>query len=467
MKVERRSGSDERVILTAIITDTSVCARVLSKWEKDKGLFASPWANMIGGWCQRYYDKYGEAPKANLHGMFERWAGKGERNPDTVTMIDRFLTGLSADHARGAINNNSNYVLDLATAHFNKVRLRRVAEMITASLDDDDVDAAQKAFEVHNPMDLAGSDGIDLLQNEAAVDQAFEEKKEPLIVFPGALGEFFMDSLERDGFVALTGPEKRGKTFWLMEIAYQAITQRRRTAFFQVGDMSESQMIRRFACRAAGVPLKPGKIQYPTKITKEEGSLRASAIYREKNYGEGLGKEAAKQAFRDLCNTKIKSNDSYIKLSTHPNTSINVSGIKAQIQRWEKTGWVPDVVIIDYADILAPPFGVAETRDQINMTWKQLRALSQVYHCLVVTATQSDTASYTANIIRKTNFTDDKRKHAHVTGMLGLNQSIEEKEEGIMRLNWIDLRENPFSETQCVHVAGCLPIACPAVRSCW
>ena len=51
--------------------------------------------------------------------------------------------------------------------------------------------------------------------------------------------------------------------------------------------------------------------------------------------------------------------------------------------------------------------------------------------------------------------------------MIGLNQTPEEKEIGVMRLNWVILREGVFVETKCVYVAGCLAIANPAIRSCW
>ena len=123
------------------------------------------------------------------------------------------------------------------------------------------------------------------------------------------------------------------------------------------------------------------------------------------------------------------------------------------------------MIVIDYADILAPPHGVADTRDQINSTWKQLRALSQSTHSLVVTATQADANSYNANTIGRSNFSEDKRKLAHVTGLVGLNANSDEKECGILRLNWIVLRESAFTETQCVHVAGCLEIGNPAIRA--
>jgi hypothetical protein len=64
-----------------------------------------------------------------------------------------------------------------------------------------------------------------------------------------------------------------------------------------------------------------------------------------------------------------------------------------------------------------------------------------------------------------TNFTDDKRKRAHVTGSVGLNATREEKEMGITRLNWIVLRESQSIIEKCCCCCGCLALANPCMLS--
>ena len=56
------------------------------------------------------------------------------------------------------------------------------------------------------------------------------------------------------------------------------------------------------------------------------------------------------------------------------------------------------------------------------------------------------------------NFTEDKRKYGHVTGMLALNQTPTEKDIQGMRLNWLLLREAPFSSYRCLYVGTCFPL---------
>ena len=141
------------------------------------------------------------------------------------------------------------------------------------------------------------------------------------------------------------------------------------------------------------------------------------------------------------------------KLSCHPNTTLNVQGIRAHLDTWEHfEGWVPDVILIDYADIMAPEPGDEhkETRHQQNGTWKAMRRLSQEKHSLVIVPTQSDAESYDAVRLQLKHFSEARTKYDHVTAMLGLNQSDEEKRRGIARAGWMLLRHGSFDPLRMV-----------------
>ena len=61
---------------------------------------------------------------------------------------------------------------------------------------------------------------------------------------------------------------------------------------------------------------------------------------------------------------------------------------------WEKQdGFVPDLIVVDYADLIVPE-SRGEFRHQQNEIWKGLRRLSQEKgEPLVITASQSDAKS--------------------------------------------------------------------------
>jgi len=172
---------------------------------------------------------------------------------------------------------------------------------------------------------------------------------------------------------------------------------------------------------------------------------------------------------------KISVNDFFIKykrrfkLSSHANDTLSVKEIKALLGVWEREdGFVPDMIAIDYADLLVPE-AKTEFRHQQDNIWKGLRNLSQEKHCLVVTATQADARSYDQDLLRLSNFSEDKRKNAHVTAMYGLNQDTKDREKrlGITRINEIVIREGDFSNNNIVYVLQNLKRGRPFLGSFW
>lgn len=457
MKVQTRHENEERRILIGMVVDRGLLARVSPRWEGE--LFRSRWANLIGGWCVTFYQKYGKAPNKTVQSLFDSWAAKNGDN-ETIELVDKFLSSLSNEYAQLKRDSNTEYLIDLAARYFNRIKLSRLTEAVSEDLEAGDVDKAQKRVATYGRVEMGKGGAVEPLKDKEALRRAFESKREPLIKYPGALGTFFSDSLERDGFVAFMGAEKKGKTWWLLDIAWRAVLQNRRVAFFEVGDMSESQIMLRFASRAAKRPVKAGTVKYPTYL--EVGDNGPEVTHKDKIYAKPLRWQRAWKACEEITKT---TDGTLLRLSVHPNSSLSVLGVKAILADWEREGWVPDVVVIDYADILDPPIRSAESRDQTNATWKQLRSLSQDKHCLVITATQANAASYRAETVDRSNFSEDKRKLAHVTGMVGINVSTQEKRDGLCRLNWVVLRESEFMDDQCVYVAGCLGLGNPAIKS--
>lgn len=467
MKIEKRDGSIERRIVIGLVTDPTVLARISAKWE-GHGLFASKWANLVGGWAIHYYNKYHKAPMKHIRQLFEQWAEKSH-DDETTTLVEKFLSSISDEYEALAEETNSHYLIDLAGKLFNQVKLNKLAEAVQDEVAGGDAEKALQKVLTFGKVELGEGEGIHVLGDMDAVREAFTEEETPLIAYPGAIGKFFGNAFQRDALIGFMGPEKRGKTWWLMDVAYRGLLQHRKVAFFEVGDLSQNQIMRRLMIRISRHPRRRGRVYFPTRIEKDEETGSATVEQSVKDFEKGLSWRRAWKSCQKLIKRRIKSQIPLLRLSIHPNSTLSVKGIEGILRSWEREEWVPDIIVIDYADILADIGGAhnMEKRDQVNETWKGLRRLSQSLHCLVVTATQTNASSYKADLITKSNFSEDKRKLAHVTGMIGLNATTEEKENQVTRLNWVVLREEEFSESRCVHAAGCLALGNPAIISCF
>jgi hypothetical protein len=472
MRIESRSGARERKVITGMILDKTVLARISTQW-KDGGLFRSDWCNIVGQWCIDFYTQFEDAPRQSIDGLFEAWAEEADK--DTKAIIQKFLEGLSSEYEREGAD-NSDYLLDLAGKTFNYARLTKIKDKLQGFLDSGKLEEAEKLLSKQEKIELGIGGEVSVLTNREAIISIFEDPEKPVVEYPGALGSFLNEHLVPGSLVAFVGPEKRGKTWWLLDLAWRAMLARKKVAFFEVGDMSERQILRRFYIRASKHPKKPGIIRIPTKIETisagEEDSVRdqgSNAIvqHKEKEFKEPLSWRVAWRACQEISKKVLRSRNDFLKLYCYPTGTVTIAGIRNTLRRLEAREWVPDLVVIDYADILAPPIGVADSRQQTDLNWKGMRSLSIELNCLLVTATQAKAESYDANLITKRHFSEDKRKNAHVNLMIGLNSNRQERELGITRINQVVSREGEYGENKCIHVAGCLAIGNPAIRSCW
>ncbi len=456
-----------RRALTCAIMATRFLSSMTQSW-KPEGLFLSDWENLVASWCVDYYKNYNKAPRKNIQGIYQNWESKNE-NPDTSEIVQKFLTSLSDEFEETNGKINSKYEIEQAKPYFLENETKQLITKLQGAIDTKKhVNIEPYIKEFRAPNLGTDSEDIHLFNDPKTWGCMFQEKEDVLIKYPGALGQFYGHVLSRGNFISFVGPEKRGKSYQLLDIAFRALKDRRRVALFEAGDMTREQVSRRFAVRVCEHPwtarVGDKAVRIPTKMAINKGIPEVE--FETKEFPERLQLSMLEKGFEKFRET-IKSSKTLFKLRVHPASSLSISHLRNTVEMWARDGWVADVVVVDYADLLSQSWGKAEIRDKINEIWIGLRALSQTMNCLVVTATQANRASYNIKTIGMEHTSEDKRKIAHVTGMIGINCTKEEKKFGVLRLNWMALREDDFHPEHCVHIAGCLSLANPTMISCF
>jgi hypothetical protein len=511
----------ERQIIIGAIVSTDYLNQIRDIWNVQ--YFESVTAKRLARWVWQFYTKYNKAPGKHIETIFYDKVKTEKLNPTVADEIENeILPSLSKQYEENDLN--LDYLIEATKKHFKQRSLTIFKDSIQSALDKNDLILAEqiaseyKTLNVTPTFALTLSDPITLDR----VDKAFNNDSIPIITYPSTLGDFWNDQLVRGGFVSLLASEKRGKSWWLLDLALRACKQKRKVAFFQAGDMSESAQLRRICIylaqksnleRYCGIMYEPvcdcvlNQINsckreertcsfgvFPSKTFAEvkydiSMSDLISAYEKEPDYEpctmcdeyktrhlgtpwldkvevkNPLNAEEAKKVISDFF---IKYSRQF-KLSTHPMHTLSVRDINGILDIWERQeNFVPDVIIIDYADILAPEGNDKDFRHSQNKIWMGLRNLSQTRgNPLVITATQADAASYEKNSLKMTNFSEDKRKYSHVTFMAGLNQDPKDREKkiGIMRLNAIVAREGEFYTSNEVTVLQNLKRGRPFIGS--
>jgi hypothetical protein len=458
LRVTTVDGSPERTILTAMITDAAVLAGISAKW--DGKLFSSSWANKVANWAVTHFRSYGQPPGHDISGYFEEWATTANGDKEAVDLISSLLVYISDEYSKTQKHHAPEYVLDLAAKHFTKAKIRSILNEGVIDLDRGDIDKAAKRLIDFRKIEMGGG-GYDSFGSPSLVAEMFAQRAAPLITFPKqrALANFYDTSLERDAFIAFFGMSKVGKSYFLLDMVWRAYTQGCKVAYFVVGDMSRLQVWPRLAVRAARRPMLADLHGWDVPIEIENiGKGLPQVKFKRHKAEEDMNQEDCEELFERVY---ASCGGDRLRVQTWPSRSVSVHGLESVLESWALEDFRPDAIICDYADTLAPIDKKEERRDQINSTWMALRAMSQKWHALVITASQADANAMHAKILTRDNFSDDRRKLDHVTGVVGINRTAQEKEASVYRLNWINSRTLKFSETECLWVASCLPIANP------
>lgn len=514
----------ERRIITGMIVSKDYLDRIYRFW--DSSLLESPELRMVSEWCMEYYEKYKKAPDEDIEAIYMDKLKSGSLPKADAQYIEEVLTDLSDEYGRDA-QFNSAYLYDQTVKYLKSRELARHNEEVQGLVDLGRIDEAEQLAQSYVSK-ITNEVGVGLeLSSETALDcveRAFNEATQGVLSFPGALGNMWNEHLIRGGFFSLLAPEKRGKTFMLIELSMRAVRQKANVAFFAAGDMTESQLLRRICvyiarrsdrekyCEERFAPVGDCVLNQ-LDLCKRSDRNCDHGIFEDtdyntfqRDYAQFINIESLKEKWEEFpdyepcdshscdkrkgsvwvkkinkvraltaahAKTALKSffekHRRRFKLVAYPAGLLTVSEIRRCLDEWERLdGFVPDVIAIDYADLLSADDGkVNEFRHRQDHVWKGLRALSQERYILLLTATQADADSYKKERLSLSNFSEDKRKLAHVTAQYGLNQDPQgrEKKLGIMRINEIVVREGEFSADNEVYILQDLPTGRPFLES--
>lgn len=470
MKRRKVDSQLERQILIAMIVSKPFLSIITP--QMDLKLLQSSISKKICGWCIEHFKQYADAPGKSLQAIFSAWVENEKPEEESeVESIQDFLESISSEFDESPTI-NVQHLLNEASNYLTMRRVGVLKDELEAAMMRGDKEEALQSIQEFRTVRAGDSIGYDPLGSKQIVEDIFAEKLKPIIKFSGDTGKFLNAALVNDSLIGVQGRDKIGKTFVLFEFMEAALRCGRKVAFFQCGDLSKNQFNLRLMVRLAETPMWKSQcngVLYPTGIRIEQINNQSAAVADrvERTFKRPIDMRLALDAQNNFRRThKIDKANPHLMFSVHPNSTMNVAGIDAILQRWDyELNFKPDVILIDYADILAPEHSKLDRYEKTNETWKALRRLSQTRFACVITPTQSNAGAYKTNKQGMVNFSEDKRKYAHVTGMLSLNQNDDEKKNGIMRMNWIVLRESEFHADKTLWIAQCIPIGKAMVQT--
>lgn len=112
----------------------------------------------------------------------------------------------------------------------------------------------------------------------------------------------------------------------------------------------------------------------------------------------------------------------------------SISTLRSHIERLMLQNFVPDVVIVDYADLLRSSRRYDSPRFELKLIYEELRALATDLNIPVWTASQSNKEGANSDIVGLENMGEAYAKAATCDVVIGLSRKPEEKATGCGRL---------------------------------
>jgi len=135
-----------------------------------------------------------------------------------------------------------------------------------------------------------------------------------------------------------------------------------------------------------------------------------------------------------------------LNLKYWPTKTATVNTIRANVDKMTMLGQKPDVIIIDYADLLRGPKGV-EKRLELDSIYEELRGLAGEFEVPVFTASQANRSALEQDIIEADKISESYGKVMIADFIISLSRKVTDKIAGTGRWHIIKNRFGPDGMT--------------------
>lgn len=127
----------------------------------------------------------------------------------------------------------------------------------------------------------------------------------------------------------------------------------------------------------------------------------------------------------------------------YPTRSATTNTLRAHLERLLSVGYVPDIIIVDYADLLRPTEKADARYQELGITYEDLRGLGGEFKVPVWTASQSQRSSMNDDVIEADKVAESFNKVMTADFILSISRKLADKVSNTARIHIIKNRFGP------------------------
>ncbi len=446
----------------------------------------SNFAKRVCGWALEYYTNYDKPAKQHIKDIFE--IERENISSEEAAIIEAFLTKLSIQYTEEQ-EINEDYFIDKAIEFFKRREVEIIHTRLSKFVETGKFEDAEKEIVEYKKVSKAVSAWHNPLSEES-IQRVFEDEGEGILHIPGKLGRF-IGRIDRGWLISIVGKFGTGKSWYMQEFGVFGVLSHLKVASFSL-EMNEKNMDKRLLMRLSAFAEREGQVIMPCFdcAANQQGvcelpqrtnhlplfssgmsnlpKFRPDMEYkpctacRSLHYLEqpdiyqitswfrttNLKEFSYRNVFQSVKEFKEMWGNNFRSLC-YPRFSATLSDIKRDLDLLDYTeGFIPDVIIIDYAGIIRPEKFYSDKYLSLDDIWMELAGIAEERHCVVITGSQVNRGELSKNTIENEGLAGWIGQAAHVDKSYALNQTKSEKERGIVRLSRLKERHEKANDNE-------------------
>ena len=302
-----------------------------------------------------YRDKYNSHPNAEVMMTLLR-TELNHHDKATVEQVRNFYARIHTSEGVEEALYVKDQTIDFCRKQALKEAMMKSAKLLSSSSFDEIEKVIKDALVLGTDNNFGHDFHKDMLQR-------FEiEARNPISTGWPRMDEICRGGLANSELGVVVAPTGAGKSMVLVHLASQALLKGKTVVYYTL-ELKDKVVGQRFDCCLTDVPLQS---------------------HRER-------KEEILRKIEDINGTLI--------IKEYPTKSASVQTLKNHIEKLRKRGIEPDLILVDYADLLRPIRSSSEKRHELEETYEGLRGLAQTYDIPCWTASQTNRGGLNAEVI--------------------------------------------------------------------
>ncbi len=334
---------------------------------------------------EEYRKKYGVHPTSNIMRSIIRTGLDGEAESVKVRIREYYARVL----ANGELPQGSDFIKDTALDFCKKQKLKEAliksVELIKSSSFDEVSRVIDNALKLGSDNTL----GYDYLADFEA--RFIKKARDPVTTGWRDIDDISKGGLGKGELGVVVAPTGAGKSMVLVHLGAQALKAGKNVLHYTL-ELADTVVGGRYDAAITGVELK--------NLT----------VFKEKIYDE------------------IREVEGKLIIKEYPTRSASIQTIKNHVEKLKRRDFSPDMIIVDYGDLIRPEKGGKdEKRHQLETIYEELRGIAQICECPLWTASQTNRSGINAEVITMESISEAFNKCFVADFIFTVSRTVEDK----------------------------------------